>query len=121
MLFVGMKDFQSFTADDPEEKSTKVHIEDIEIREDGDLILIRFVGSHFLWKMVRQVVGVLVEAGKGGLTVDEARRFLEHPSDQPAKLTAPPSGLFLERVYYRGDKRPERLEPVMILTTERKT
>lgn len=119
-LFVGMKDFQSFTANDPEEKSTKVHIEDIEIREDGDLILIRFVGSHFLWKMVREVVGVLVEVGKGKLTADEARCFLEHPSDQPAKLTAPPSGLFLERVYYRGDKRLELLEPVMVLTTERK-
>ena len=112
-LFTGMKDFRSFTADDPEEKSTKVQIEHIEIREDGDLILIRFIGSHFLWKMVRQMVGVLAEVGRGNLTVEQAKSFLERSSDQPAKLTAPPSGLFLERIYYKGDRKLETMEPVM--------
>jgi tRNA pseudouridine38-40 synthase len=52
-LFVGMRDWQAFTEDDPEEKSTLVMVERIEIREAGDLILVRVVGSHFLWKMVR--------------------------------------------------------------------
>lgn len=112
-LFTGMRDFRSFTADDPDEKSTKVHIEQIDIREHGDLILIRFIGSHFLWKMVRQVVGVLAEVGRGNLTLDQARSFFERSSDQPAKLTAPPSGLFLERVYYKGERKLESIEPVM--------
>ena len=116
-LFTGMKDFRSFTADDPEEKSTKVHIEHIEIREHGDLILIRFIGSHFLWKMVRQVVGVLAEVGRGNLTIDQAGAFFERSSDQPAKLTAPPSGLFLERIYYKGEKKLESLEPVMTINS----
>ena len=40
----------------------------IEIYEDGDLILIHIEGSHFLWKMVRRLVGVLVEIGRGGLS-----------------------------------------------------
>ncbi len=119
-LFVGMKDFQSFTADDPDEKSTKVHIEKIEIREHGDLILIRFLGSHFLWKMVRQIVGVIAEVGRGKLTVEQARSYLDHRSNQPAALTAPPSGLFLERIYYAGDKKLERLEPVMPILSESK-
>jgi tRNA pseudouridine38-40 synthase len=119
-LFAGMKDFQSFTADDPEEKSTKVHIEKIEIREDGDLILIRFLGSHFLWRMVRQLVGVIAEVGRGKLSIDQARSFLDHRSSQPAALTAPPSGLFLERVYYPHDRRLERLEPVLSIYTEPK-
>jgi tRNA pseudouridine38-40 synthase len=117
-LFVGLKDFRSFTADDPDEKSTKVEIEQIEIQEHGDLILLRFVGSHFLWKMVRQVVGVLVECGRGKLSLEHARAFLENHSDQPAAWTAPPSGLFLERVYYEGDKKLERLEPVMTIMTD---
>jgi len=119
-LFIGMKDFQSFTADDPEEKSTKVHIERIEIREHGDLILIRFVGSHFLWKMVRQVVGVIAEVGRGKLTVEQARSFLDHRSNQPATLTAPPSGLFLERIYYPHEKRLEHIEPVLPIHSEPK-
>jgi tRNA pseudouridine38-40 synthase len=119
-LFVGMKDFQSFTADDPEDKSTKVNIERIEVQEHGDLILIRFLGSHFLWKMVRQVVGVIVEVGRGKLTVEQARAFLDHRSNQPATLTAPPSGLFLERIYYPHDKKLEHLEPVLPIRSEPK-
>lgn len=117
-MFVGLKNFGSFTADDPEEKSTKVLIEQIEMCEHGDLILIRFVGSHFLWKMVRQIVGVIAEVGRGRLTPDQVRSFLERRSEQPSKLTAPPSGLFLERVYYQGDARLDRLEPVMTLASE---
>jgi tRNA pseudouridine38-40 synthase len=117
-LFVGLKDFRSFTADDPEEKSTKVEIEEIEIREEGDLILIRFVGSHFLWKMVRQIIGVMAECGRGNLSLKQAREFLESHSKQPAAWTAPPSGLFLERIYYEGEKKLERLEPVMSIMTD---
>jgi tRNA pseudouridine38-40 synthase len=103
-MFVGLKDFQSFTADDPEEKSTKVQIESITLVEYGDAILIRILGSHFIWKMVRQIVGTLVEIGRGKLILSDVEGFFRHKSDVPAKLTAPPSGLFLERVYYEGDE-----------------
>ena len=111
--FVGMKDMRSFTADDPEEKSTKVLINQIELKEDGDLILLRIEGSHFIWKMVRQVVGVLAEVGRGKLTIDKVKRYITTESDEPAKLTAPPSGLFLERVYYEGEKRIEEIHPML--------
>jgi len=66
--FVGFHDFQSFSDDDPEEKSTQVLIDSLEIHEDGDLVLIHVEGSHFIWKMVRRLVGVLVEVGRGGLS-----------------------------------------------------
>jgi len=115
-LFVGMKNAQSFTADDPEEKSTKVLIEGLTLKEAEDLILLRIEGSHFLWKMVRQVVGVLAEVGRGKLSIQEVEKFLNARSDTPAKLTAPPSGLFLERVYYPGDEKLSRLEPVMSIS-----
>jgi tRNA pseudouridine38-40 synthase len=52
---VGMADFRSFTDDDPDEKSTLVEISELTIGESADLILIRVVGSHFLWKMVRRM------------------------------------------------------------------
>jgi tRNA pseudouridine38-40 synthase len=94
-LFLGMKNLQSFTEDDTEEKSTKVMIENIEMKEEGDLILIRIVGSHFIWKLVRRVVGVLVEVGRGKLTFSEVEKFIHTKSNEPAKYTAPPSGLFL--------------------------
>jgi tRNA pseudouridine38-40 synthase len=75
------------------------------MREAGELILIRIVGSHFLWKMVRRVVGVLAEVGRGKLQMSDVARLLEERSDVPARLTAPPSGLFLERVFYEGESR----------------
>jgi tRNA pseudouridine38-40 synthase len=116
-LFLGLKNFQSFTADDPEEKSTKVMIEEIEIKDRGDLILIRIVGSHFIWKMIRQMVGVMAEVGRGRMSLHEVQRFFQQKSDIPAKLTAPPSGLFLERVYYKGDNRLMELEPFLKIET----
>ncbi len=103
--FSGMNDFRSFTDDSAEEKSTVVAIQQIEIAEDGDLILIRVEGSHFLWKMVRRIVGVMVNVGSGQLAVGDAADFLVRESGVPARLTAPASGLFLERVYYDGEAR----------------
>ena len=104
-LFSGRKDFRSFTDDSADDKSTVVAIERIEIAEDGDLLLIRVEGSHFLWKMVRRMVGVMVDVGSGRTTLDTAASFLREESGIPATLTAPASGLFLERVYYRGESR----------------
>jgi tRNA pseudouridine38-40 synthase len=112
-LFVGMKNCGSFAANDPEEKSTKVLIERIQMREAGDLILMRIEGSHFLWGMVRRIVGAIAEVGRGKLSVESLAGFLTSPSDEPARLAAPPSGLFLERVYYPGDTRLQSLTPVI--------
>jgi tRNA pseudouridine38-40 synthase len=103
--FSGMKDFRSFTDDSADEKSTVVGIERIDIAEDGDLVIVRVEGSHFLWKMVRRMVGVMVDVAIGGTTLEQAARFLREDSSIPATLTAPASGLFLERVYYRGETR----------------
>ncbi len=111
--FKGMHDFSSFSDQDPKEKSTKVLIEDIQLKKEEDIILIRLVGSHFLWKMVRRMVGVLVEIGRGKLSEADLKIFMITKSKEPAKYTAPPSGLFLEQVIYKGDKFSEELNPIL--------
>ena len=100
---VGFHDFRSFSDDDPSVKSTKVRLSTLDIHELEALLLFRVEGSHFIWKMVRRLVGVIVEVGRGGLTVDEAVAMLSSDTEAPAKLTAPASGLFLEQVRYEGD------------------
>jgi tRNA pseudouridine38-40 synthase len=110
--FVGMRDFASFTADEPDERSTKVLIDRIEIAEEGDLLLVRIAGSHFLWRMVRRIVGVLAAVGRGELTAAQAIGYLDERSEIPATLTAPASGLFLEGVYYGRDDGPGPLRAV---------
>jgi tRNA pseudouridine38-40 synthase len=102
-VFEGFNNFSSFTDDDPEEKSTEVAIARVRVSEAGALVLIRVEGSHFLWKMVRRMVGVLAAVGYGALTPDDIEPLLREASGLPARLTAPPSGLFLERVTYRGE------------------
>ncbi len=133
--FVGMRDFRSFAESDDGEadagrerdavrerggehgrdhgaKSTRVLVERVDLVEDGDLLLVVVEGSHFLWKMVRRVVGVLVEVGRGALDVATAASFLRESSDAPARLTAPASGLFLARVYYPGDARDPAVKAI---------
>ena len=106
--FEGLQNFEAFTADDPEDKSTKVLVERIDIETEGALVLIRVRGSHFLWKMVRRMVGVLAAVGRGDIAADDAAAFLD-PSRTPdarstaAALAAPSAGLFLEAVRYKGD------------------
>jgi len=111
--FVGLHDFSSFSDDDSEEKSTKVLIDNIRLKEDGDLILIRIVGSHFIWKMVRRIVGILVEVGRGNKTERDILNYLNVKSNEVAKFTAPPSGLFLEKVLYEGEKLSDEISPVI--------
>jgi tRNA pseudouridine38-40 synthase len=125
--FVGMRDFRSFAADARAEgeapPSTQVLVDQVEIIEEGELLLIRIQGSHFLWKMVRRMVGVLVEIGRGGLPSNAVETMIAKGSTAPARLTAPPAGLFLERVFYEGDfdnvktGRPARRTPRTRRTT----
>lgn len=116
-LFRGFHDFASF-ADKRFDKgaSTMVKLHAAEMHEIGELIVIRITGSHFLWKMVRRMVGIMVEAGRGNLFPPDIKRMLTAKSEIPARFTAPPSGLFLEQVLYEGDAaHPVKLPPVPLM------
>lgn len=107
---LGVRDFSAFSDKrrDPEE-SGKVHVHECTSCRAGDLLLFRFGGSHFLWKMVRRIVGVLIAIG--------TRRLPDAPLAEIAlrtdiaQLTAPASGLFLEYVRYAGDPPPPPIRP----------
>ena len=84
------------------------------LKEFNDIIALRVVGSHFLWKMVRRIVGVTVEAGRNNFTNRDIEKMLNSYSETPARFTAPPSGLFLEKVLYESDKLPEIKPPICL-------
>jgi len=103
-MLVGMHDFTSFTDRQViKKKSPLVMVHQCRVAAAGDLLLIRIVGSHFLWKMVRRIAGVLVAVGKGELTETELRRFLQEPVTLK-QYTAPAQGLFFERAFYDQDE-----------------
>ena len=118
--FVGMQNFAQLTADDPDEKSMKVLVDAVEIEQAGALILIRVRGSHFLWKMVRRMVGVLAAVGRREIPPSDAAMFLQREPPAGAKATAaslaaPAAGLFLECVRYKGDPPIGPLRPLIVI------
>jgi tRNA pseudouridine38-40 synthase len=111
--FVGLRDFRAFSDDDPDDKSTRVLLEEVTLVEHDALVLVRVTGSHFLWKMVRRMVGVLGAVGAGDLRVDDVPALMQSGGELPATLTAPAAGLFLEHVLYAGDAWPRPLVPAV--------
>jgi tRNA pseudouridine38-40 synthase len=106
--FEGFKDYRAFSADDRDGAPSRVLVERVDLVEARPLLLVRVLGSHFLWRMVRRMVGVLVAVGRRELRPpDVDRLLLAEESREAAALTAPASGLFLERVYYPGDSRED--------------
>jgi tRNA pseudouridine38-40 synthase len=111
--FLGLKDYSSFTDEAQDSGSTRVEIKHAKVYEFADNLVFHVIGSHFLWKQVRRMTGVLIEAGRGKLSPADISTFFKTKSDIPAKLTAPPSGLFLERVYYKNDEILYSASPVI--------
>lgn len=112
----GRHDFKLFCEKPAEQTSTLVVVDQVVVQTHGSLVLVRMVASHFLWKMVRRVVGTLVQVGCGRLTAEELARLiggepLEREDANPARWTAPASGLFLERVLYPAEPALGSLAP----------
>ncbi len=109
--FVGRHDFAAFRDKRDEPSGAIVEVTQCGLRVEGSLILFRIGASHFLWKMARRIVGVLVEIGRGNLAPENIRRLT---AADIARWTAPPSGLFLEYVRYAGGKPPGPIAPAVI-------
>jgi len=112
-IFVGKHDFHNFTERPGEQGSTLVVVEDLRLKPIEDLILVRFAASHFLWKMVRRVVGVLAQVGMGTLPIETVNQFLEKPPAEVGQWTAPAAGLFLERVLYTEESQSNEIWPAV--------
>ncbi len=102
-LLAGQHDFAAFAAADDRELETTVRtIFSSRLELTGDHLFYRVSGSGFLKHMVRNIMGTLLEAGKGNLNADGLRSLLEPGSTRRAGPTAPAQGLFLMRVDYEG-------------------
>lgn len=100
---VGRRDFSSFADRSAEIAEPRVQVFTASLRRGDFLTSFTIEADHFLPRMVRRVVGVLVQIGLGNLPPEAVERFLSQTVDDPAQWTAPSSGLFLERVIYSGE------------------
>ena len=109
----GRHDFSAF-ADKrlKEEESRIVVVNRCELAKADDLILFRIEASHFLWKMVRKLVSLLAEVGRGASDATIERT-------EPWQPAAPPSGLFLEAVVYPRETFDRPLAPIVPVLSRR--
>lgn len=100
---LGEHDFTAFAAnrrDESKENPVK-ELRKLDITRQGPRITITTEASGYLYKMVRSLVGALVDVGVGKLTPDDLEAILESGRRTARVATAPPQGLSLERVFYR--------------------
>jgi tRNA pseudouridine38-40 synthase len=98
--FCGKHDFSSFMSAGSDVKSTEREIYKSEIKRNQDIITFNITGNGFLYNMVRIIVGTLIEAGTGKIKPDKIQEILKSKDRSQSGKTAPPHGLYLNKVYY---------------------
>ena len=99
-LFIGKKDFKSFaSAADKRENSIRTIFRCDVVRENG-WVYIDVEGDGFLYNMVRNIVGTLVEVGIGRLKAEKISQILEAKDRKAAGPIAPAQGLCLMWIKY---------------------
>ncbi|CAG7840623.1 tRNA pseudouridine synthase A [Clostridium novyi B str. ATCC 27606] len=99
-LFIGEHDFRSFTALKSKKKSTIKTIDSITFKKKDNNIEIIFTGNGFLYKMIRILVGSLINIGLGKLTIEDLQNIMNKKDRSIAPETAPAHGLILTEVKY---------------------
>jgi tRNA pseudouridine38-40 synthase len=100
---VGEKDFAGFTTALGREGATRCRVFRAEVARRGPMVLVTLEADHFLHRMVRMVVGTLVQIGRRRFPVDRIERILESRDPTLAGPAFPPTGLFfLGPVYPPG-------------------
>ena len=97
---VGEHDFSAFQAQGSPVANTVRHLTRLTVTRDGDTLLVTVAADGFLYNMVRIIVGTLVEVAVGRMEPSEIPAILASKDRTRAGMTAPPEGLYLNRVFY---------------------
>ncbi len=98
--FIGEHDFASFAAAKNSTRTTIRTIYDIKWNTDDKKIFFEITGNGFLMKMVRNIIGTLIEIGNNKKSVNSINDILKSKNRDFAGATAPAKGLFLKEVFY---------------------
>ncbi len=102
-VLLGEKDFTSFSSVRDESKKKIRRVYSASFYPEGNFIVFKIAANAFLWKMVRTIVGTILEFDENGMGVEEFREVLDKRDRSFAGATAPARGLFLERVVYNEE------------------
>lgn len=98
---IGTHDFIGFSALKKTKKSTVKTINELSIKRECGMLCFTFKGDGFLYKMVRIIMGTILEIGAGKMPVTVIDEIFENKIRKDAGETVPAQALFLDEVYYR--------------------
>ena len=102
-LFIGTYDFSAFCASGAQVKSKVRTVYDAKVFREGDIVKFRVCGNGFLYNMVRIMTGTLLYVANGKIKKNEIPAIINSKDRTMAGITAPPDGLYLNKVYYGGE------------------
>lgn len=97
-IIEGRHDFSSIVLGGDKGKVKEIY--KVDVKKKGNCIHIDVVGNGFLYKMVRRIVGVLIDVGRGKIKVEDVERLISGKKLDSEVQTAPAKGLALMKVYY---------------------
>lgn len=100
-VLTGEHDYRAFSAAGSSVKSTVRHLYSVDAEQQGDWVRFSVIGNGFLYKMMRLIVGTLLETGCEKLSPGQVKQILEKGERGRGGFTAPPQGLYLVQVYYQ--------------------
>lgn len=97
---VGKKDFSAFMSEGSDVEDTVREVYYLNVVKNGDTIEIRISANGFLYNMVRIIVGTLIDVAVGKIKPENLSGIIESKDRKNAGMTAPPEGLYLNKVKY---------------------
>ncbi|KRQ87265.1 tRNA pseudouridine synthase A [Caloramator mitchellensis] len=98
--FLGEHDFSAFRSTGSSVKTSVRNIMLLELIKRDEFITVNIEANGFLYNMVRIIVGTLIDVGRGKIKPNEIKDIIQSKDRKRAGATAPPQGLYLEKVYY---------------------
>lgn len=98
--FLGTHDFSAFCSAGSKVKDRVRTVTRADVERNGDMILFTVEADGFLYNMVRIMVGTLIETSTGRIKPESIPEIILSGDRSKAGMTAPPEGLYLNKVYY---------------------
>jgi tRNA pseudouridine38-40 synthase len=99
-LIVGKKDFSAFMSPGSDVTDTVRNVFYVKVEKNGSDIDVRICADGFLYNMVRIIIGTLIEVAYDRMKPEEITKVIESCDRRNAGMTAPPEGLYLNKVSY---------------------
>ena len=97
---LGKHDFSSFQAAECQAQSAIKTLDRLDVSRCGDIVAFETTARSFLYHQVRNMVGTLVQVGRGKWSIDQLDSALKACSRSAAGPTAPPQGLYFMQAVY---------------------